>query len=314
MSPALVALVAAMGTYLLVTAVVPGLGPDRRRRTERREQNRRSMRRWLVQAGLVEVRPVEFGAVMAVLFLAGAGATYALFGGIIPALIVGLAAATSPVQLYRARRAARLEVAQQAWPRLIEEVRLRATTLGRSLPQALCDIGDRAPVELQPAFAAAQREWLLSVDFARTLDVLKERMADATADATCETLLVAHEVGGTDLGSRLQALAEDRHADAEARKEARARQSGVRLARRFVLVVPAGMAVAGSLIGEGHEAYSSGMGQAGVVLALTMVAGCWFWAGRYLRLPTNHRIFEASSADASIRSRSGRVAFDEVAA
>jgi tight adherence protein B len=257
---------------------------------------------------------VEFGAVMALLLVAGTGATYALFGGVVPALIVGLAAAASPVQLYRARRAARLEVAQQAWPRLIEEVRLRATTLGRSLPQALCDVGDRAPAELQPAFAAAQREWLLSVDFARTLDVLKDRLADATADATCETLLVAHEVGGTDLGPRLQALAADRHADAEARKEARARQSGVRLARRFVLVVPAGMAVAGSLIGEGRGAYSGGIGQAGVVVALAMVAGCWVWAGRYLRLPTDHRIFEVRSVEAPVVVGGRATHVDEVAA
>ena len=293
MTPALVALAAAAGTYLLVTAFVPGLRPTRRGARGSTAEARRSMHRWLVQAGLADVRPLEFTAVMALLLLAGAGVTYALFGGVVPALIVGAIAAAVPVQVYRARRSARLEAAQQAWPRLIEEVRLRATTLGRSLPQALSDVGEHAPAELRPAFAAAQREWLLSVDFARTLDVLKERLADPTADATCETLLVAHEVGGTDLGARLQALAEDRHADAEARKEARARQSGVRFARRFVLVVPAGMAVAGSMIGGGRQAYSSGVGQVAVLAAIAMVGLCWVWAVRYLRLPTAHRTFEA---------------------
>ena len=70
--------------------------------------------------------------------------------------------------------------------------------------------------------------------------MLKDRLADPTADAACETLLVAHELGGTDLDRRLEALAEDRVQDAQGRKDARAKQAGVRFARRFVLIVPVG--------------------------------------------------------------------------
>ena len=76
--------------------------------------------------------------------------------------------------------------------------------------------------------------------------MLRAHLADPTADAACETLLVAHEVGGTDLAHRLEALAEDRRQDALGRKDARAKQAGVRFARRFVLVVPVGMALAGA--------------------------------------------------------------------
>ena len=101
------------------------------------------------------------------------------------------------------------------------------------------------PSALRPAFAAAQREWLLSTDFARTVAVLKAGLADPTADAACETLLVAHEVGGADLDRRLRALADDRTLDVQGRKDARSRQAGVRFARRFVLLVPLGMAMVG---------------------------------------------------------------------
>jgi len=294
----LVAGAAGAGTYLLVTCALrgPAAAP---RNAGRRRSPRVASHDWLTQAGLVEVRPAEFLAVTGLLFVAAAAAGYALFGAVLPALVVGTAAGVAPAGLYRARRANRLVAAQHAWPRLIDEVRLRATTLGRSLPQAVFEAGEHAPDELRPAFVAAHREWLLSFDFARALDVLKAQLADPTADATCETLLVAHEVGGTDLGPRLQALAEDRQVDADTRKEARARQAGVRLARRFVLVVPAGMAVAGSLIGGGRTAYSTPLGQIGVLAALAMVAGCWLWAGRYLRLPTNRRVFLAAGAPAA---------------
>jgi tight adherence protein B len=173
---------------------------------------------------------------------------------------------------------------------MIEEIRLHTGSLGRSIPQALFEVGRRAPDELKPAFAAAEREWLISTDFERTVGVLKERLADATADAALETLLVAHEVGGSDLDRRLAALVEDRAQDLQGRKDARAKQAGVRFARRFVLIVPFGMTLAGLSIGTGRDAYRTLTGQLAVALGLVCVAACWIWAGRLLRLPEEERV------------------------
>jgi tight adherence protein B len=246
---------------------------------------------WLVQAGLEGIRPGEFAAVIAALFVFGAVAAYALFGGLLPALAAGAFAATFPVASWRARRERRRADGRDAWPRMIEEVRLLTGSLGRSIPQALFDVGRRAPTDMRPAFAAAEREWLISTDFARTMAVLKSRLADPTADATCETLLVAYEIGGTELDRRLTALAEDRVQDVQGRKDARAKQAGVRFARRFVLVVPLGMSLAGLSIGTGRRAYETPMGQLLVVVGLAFVAGCWVWAGRLMRLPEEQRVF-----------------------
>jgi tight adherence protein B len=174
---------------------------------------------------------------------------------------------------------------------MIEEIRILTGSLGRSIPQALFEVGRRGPAELRPAFAAAQREWLLSTDFERTLRVLKDRLADPTADAACETLLVAHELGGVDLDRRLAALAEDRIQDTQGRKDARAKQAGVRFARRFVLVVPFGMALAGMSIGNGRAAYGEPLGQVLVVAGIAMTVLCWLWAGRIMRLPEEQRVF-----------------------
>jgi tight adherence protein B len=174
---------------------------------------------------------------------------------------------------------------------MIEEIRIQTVSLGRSIPQALFDVGRRAPVELRPAFDAAHREWLVSTNFDRTLRVLKSRLADPTADAVCETLLIAHELGGADVARRLAALADDRRQDLQNRKDARAKQAGTRFARRFVLIVPLGMALAGLTIGPGRAAYQTPVGQAGVLLALAIIMGCWLWAGRLMRLPEERRIF-----------------------
>lgn len=275
----LVAAVAAYGTYLVVTAVLfgwrgvgvaPRLTATRRTRTVRTRQ---------------DVAPV------AVLFCVGGVVGFALFGGALPAVVAGAFAATFPAASRRARDERRRAAARDAWPRLIEEIRLQVGSLGRSVPHALFEVGRRAPEELRAGFAAAEREWLVTTDFARTVTVLQEALGDATADATLETLLVAHEVGGTDVDRRLAALAEDRVQELRGRKDAEAQQAGVRFARRFVLLVPLGMTLAGLSIGTGRHAYQSPAGQLAVAFGLVMVAACWAWAGRLLRLPTEERVF-----------------------
>ncbi len=92
---------------------------------------------------------------------------------------------------------------------MIEELALLTGSLGRSVPQALFEVGTSAPVEIGPAFAAAHREWLVSTDFARTIAVLKARLADAAADAASTRSSSPTRWGGTDLDRRLAALVDD---------------------------------------------------------------------------------------------------------
>jgi tight adherence protein B len=290
----LLALCAAAGVFYLYTAWALGwrglrIGPAPAAVGGRH----RGAGDWLVQAGLAEVDPRQFGAVTVVLALSGAALGFALFGGPLPAIALALCLGATPLASYRVRRAQRRAAAQESWPRIIEEIRILTSSLGRSVPQALFEAGERAPAGLRPAFDAAQREWLLSTDFERTVRVLKAGLADPTADAACETLLVAHELGGADLDRRLAALADDRIQDTQGRKDARAKQAGARFARRFVLIVPAGMALAGMSVGTGRAAYQSPTGQLLVVVAIALVVACWVWAGRIMVLPEEERVFDA---------------------
>ena len=273
MTATVLALAAGYGTYLVWTAVALGwrdVGP--------RITVRRSV-------------PREVVATACVLFVVGAASGFALFGGVLPPAVVGAFAATFPFAARRRRAEVGRAAAREAWPRMVEEIRLQVGSLGRSIPQALFDVGRGAPAALRPAFAAAERHWLVTTDFARTVALLKAGLADATADAVLETLLVAHEVGGTSVDARLAALAEDRVEDLRGRKDAQAKQAGVRFARRFVLLVPLGMALAGLSIGTGRAAYRTSAGQLAVALGIAMVAACWAWAGLLLRLPEEERVF-----------------------
>jgi tight adherence protein B len=249
--------------------------------------------RALERAGLRGTGGRELAAVMVVIAAVAGGGALVLFDGLLPAIVIALFAATMPVAAHRQRERASRQAAQDGWPRLIDEIRILTGSVGHSIPQALFEAGANAPAELRVGFHAAHREWRLSTDFGRTLSVLKHHLHDPTADAACETLLIAHELGGRDLDRRLDDLAADRRAETQFRKDARARQAGVRFARRFVLLVPLGMAVAGLSVGNGRQAYGTPLGQTLVVVALIMVVACWIWAGAYLRLPESDRVFDS---------------------
>ena len=294
------ALVGGLGVFYLYTALAygwtgaaPGPADTRLGRSPTR-----SAQQWLVQAGLEGVSTSQFLLTSAALFVVGAMVAFGIFGGILPAFVLGAFVAAIPAAVYRLRRQRRRVAAHEAWPHMIEEIRVMTGSAGRSVPQALFDVGRRAPEEIRPAFEAAQREWLLTTDFERTVDVLKTRLADPTADITCETLLIAHQLGGTDLDQRLASLAEDRTTDTQGRKDAVAKQAGARFARWFTVVVPLGMALVGMSIGEGREAYSSTYGQVLVVVALLIMVACWVAASRIMRLPDETRVFPQRGADA----------------
>lgn len=285
---AVAAILAVSGVYLIYSSSDRQVTASRPRERLSLEQR---FRVWAQRSGLGSVRPVEFVSAVSAVFVVGGLGAYALFGGVLPAVAVGAALATAPLAAYRDRRRVRLAEAAEAWPRILEELRLEIGSLGRSVPQALFEAGRRAPEEWRAAFSAAEREWLLTTDFGRTVSILKERLADPTADSVCETLLVAHEVGGSDVDGRLADLIEDRVLDLEGRKDAVSRQAGLRFARRFVLIVPVGMALAGMAIGTGRASYESPGGQVAVVVAVASVALCWVWSARLMRLPEEPRVF-----------------------
>lgn len=281
---------AAVGGWLIYTSVRRPSAAGRREPSPVRGP-RSSIEEWIAGSGLAEVPLGEFVAAVGAVAVVGAVGAWLLFGGVAPAIVTAAFAATFPVAAYRRRSMLRAETARAEWPRLLEEIRLRAGSLGRSVPQALFEAGRRGPEPWRPAFEAAEREWLLTVDFVRTVALLKHALADPTADTVTETLLMAHDVGGADLDAKLADLIEDRIQDVQARKDAASRLAGVRFARRFVLLVPLGMAVAGLTIGTGRQAYASAGGQIAVVAGLAAVAACWRWSGRLMRMPSTPRVF-----------------------
>ena len=223
------------------------------RASARSDARRRSLQDWLAQAGLGDVAPREFVAVMAACWPSSAGSSagrvrrsagprlfIGAFGRLPPLASTGPAAGPAGPRPRRRGPGSSRRSASSPAP------------LGRSIPQALFDAGRRGPAELQPAFDAAHREWLLSTDFARTA-----RRAQGAAGRPHRRRRL-RDPAGRPRARRHRPRPPPRRAGRgpphrrQGRKDARAKQAGVRFARRFVLVVPAGMALAGIMIGNGR--------------------------------------------------------------
>ena len=94
-----------------------------------------------------------------------------------------------------------------------------------SLPEALTNLGERGPEAVRPQFRAFAADYAASARFDGSLDRLKARFADPVADRIVEALRLAHEVGGTDLGTLLRSLSQMLREDMRTRGELEARQS-----------------------------------------------------------------------------------------
>jgi len=110
------------------------------------------------------------------------------------------------------------------WPEAVDTL-VSGVRAGMSLPEALTNLGERGPEAVRPQFRAFATDYAASARFDSSLDRLKARFADPVADRIVEALRLAHEVGGTDLGTLLRSLSQMLREDMRTRGELEARQS-----------------------------------------------------------------------------------------
>ena len=113
---------------------------------------------------------------------------------------------------------------REVWPEAVDTL-VSGVRAGMSLPEALTNLGERGPEAVRPQFRAFAADYAATARFDNSLDRLKARFADPVADRIVEALRLAHEVGGTDLGTLLRSLSQMLREDMRTRGELEARQS-----------------------------------------------------------------------------------------
>jgi tight adherence protein B len=169
----------------------------------------------------------------------------ALAGLVVLLLTAALAVATcfasfafvAPIAVLRGMRRRRMAALRELWPEAVDNL-ASAVRAGMSLPEGLSALSSRGPAPLRPAFARFGAAYRASGRFGPCLDALKDDLADPVGDRVCETMRLAREVGGNDLGSVLRTLSELLRADARTRSELETRQGWVVNAARLAVAAP----------------------------------------------------------------------------
>jgi len=205
------------------------------RRTGARRPGRRQQ--LLASAGLTGINGAQLVALQVALGVVATVLVLVTTGTVTISLVFGAFGAAVPHLLVRRLAAKRRADLREVWPEVVDNL-ASAVRAGLSLPEALAALAVRGPEVLRPAFARFAADHRSTGRFSDSLDRLKDDLADPVGDRIVETLRVAREVGGSDLGRVLRTLSTFLREDTRARAELETRQGWVVQAARLAVAAP----------------------------------------------------------------------------
>lgn len=243
----------------------------------------------LAQAGVAGVTPGGLVAASACL------AVFVLFVGLALtrtpsiALCFTVFAAMGPTALLRGRARRRRVRLRELWPEVVDHL-ASGIRAGLALPEAVAQLGERGPAELQEPFRAFAEDYRATGRFTECLDRLKARLADPVADRIVEALRLTRDVGGTDLGKLLRTLSAFLRDDLRTRGELEARQSWTVNAARLAVAAPWIVLALLGTRSDAAQAYNSTAGLVVLVMGGACTVVAYALMLRVARLPEEPRV------------------------
>lgn len=243
----------------------------------------------LRQAGIEGVGVLQLAAAQglsaALAFLVVLGLTRTLT----VAVCFGVFGCLLPMVVVRRLRSRRQVALREVWPEAIDNL-ASAVRAGMSLPEGLAALAVGGPAELRPPFARFASAYRSTGRFGDGLDRLKDDLADPVGDRVCETVRVAREVGGSDLGTVLRTLSELLRTDARTRAELETRQGWVVNAARLAVAAPWAVLLLLGSQSETLSAYDSPGGSLLLAVGTLICAVAYRIMLRIGRLPEEQRV------------------------
>lgn len=264
-------------------------GPRRPQRAARSASWSRNRNEMLRQAGVESVTSGQLLAMqMACAVIAGLVVLVATHTVTIT-VCFAVIASFLPVALVRRLRNRRSVELRDVWPEVIDHL-ASGIRAGLALPEALAALGVRGPEQLRPAFRRFGADYRSSGRFMECLDRLKDSMADPVGDRVCETLRVAREVGGTDLGQVLRTLSAFLREDARTRAELETRQGWTVNAARLAVSAPWLVLLLFATQRQSLRAYDTPTGTLVLAIGAAVCIVAYVIMMRIGRLPTEPRV------------------------
>lgn len=204
-------------------------------------------------------------------------------------LLAAIAGSALPTMFIRRRENRVAAQRRQAWPEVIDSL-ASAVRAGMSLPEAVAAVAVRGPEILRPQFQEFADDYRTSGKFSVSLIQLRDRLQDPVADRIVEALLMAREVGGTDLGKMLRTLGDFVRQDLRLRGEAEARQSWTVNGARLAVAAPWLVLLMLSTRPEAAEAYRTVPGMIVLTVSAAVCAFAYWLMLRLGRLPQESRV------------------------
>jgi tight adherence protein B len=191
----------------------------------------------LVQAGYQSVGPRSLVVACLMTLVVVALLVFATTRVAPVALCFALIAGYGPFALVRMRARRRRANLGELWPDAVDNI-TSGVRAGLALAEALSQLATRGPEELRPAFRAFAEDYRSSGRFHDCLDRLTDRLSDPVGDRLVESLRIAREVGGSDLGRLLRTLSTFLREDSRTRSELETRQGWTVNAARLAVAAP----------------------------------------------------------------------------
>jgi tight adherence protein B len=289
----LIALLAAVAVYVLVTSVLDWRHPRPVRQKGTRTPRRVGLQQRLDQSGAGisagRYRLTVIGTMFSVAFVIYA-ATGTASLAVPPAVAVGL----TPRLYFQRRYAKVLSERRGAWPEAIRDV-LANLSAGQTLHRSLCQLGHSGPLPLRATWQRYERN-AAALDVLTALEIARAELADPVSDRVLEAFSAAHEHGRDVIMSVLRSLADNVAKDLQLLEQIATGQTEIRSQAVVAVILP--FAVLAFLVAA-NDSYRSFYRTTGgwivVTIGVAMALGGWKLITLLGRVPVEERVLVARS-------------------
>ena len=284
----LIALLAAVAAYALVTSVLQWRHPPPARQGRERTPRRLTLQQRLDQSGAgisaTLYRLTIAGTMFAVAFI-----LYAATGTASLAIPVAAVVGMAPRLHFQRRHAKMLAERRAAWPEAIRDV-LAHLSAGHTLHRALCLLGESGPFSLRATWQRYERN-ATALDIPTALELVRAELADPVSDRVIEALVAAHERGRDVIMSVLHSQADNVTKDLQLHEQIVTGQTEIR--SQAVVAVTLPFAVLAFLVAanDGYRSfYRTSAGWIVVTIGVAMAIGGWKVIALLGRVPEEERV------------------------
>lgn len=284
----LVALLASVAAYALVTTILDWRRPRPIRIRAARPSRRSRLQQRLDQSGAGisagRYRLTVVGTMLGVAFVIYA-ATGTASLAVPPAVAIGLA----PKIYFQRRHAKVLAERRGAWPEAIRDV-LAGLGAGQTLHRSLCMLGQSGPLPLRPTWERYERN-AAAIDVPTALDIARNELDDPISDRVIEAFAAAHEHGRDVIISVLRSLADNVTKDLQVIEQITSSQTEIRSQAVVAVILPFGVLAFLVAANDSYRSfYQSTAGWVVVTIGVCMAMGGWKLITTLGRIPAEQRV------------------------